>query len=64
MARADSLAQYLDDKNVGGFWKTMDKMNTCNTRKGIVINARPDNIASQQHFDRNSILVETIEPLC
>ena len=27
MARADSLARDLSDKNVDGFWKTMRKMN-------------------------------------
>ena len=31
MVRADSLAQYLSDQDVDGFWKTMHKMNNCNT---------------------------------
>ena len=31
MARADSLAQYLSDQDVDGFWKTMHKMTNCNT---------------------------------
>ena len=31
MARADTLAQDLSVKDVDGFWKTMNKMNSCNT---------------------------------
>ena len=31
MARADSLAQYLSDQDADGLWKTMHKMNNCNT---------------------------------
>ena len=56
MARADSLAQDLSDQNVDGFWKTMHKMNNCNTILANVINgvSGPDSIAShwKQHFDK------------
>ena len=31
MARADSLAQNLSDQDVGGFWKTIHKLNNCKT---------------------------------
>ena len=31
MARVDSLARDLSDKDVDGFWKTVRKMNNCNT---------------------------------
>ena len=37
MARADSLAQDLSDQDVDGFWKTMHKMNNCNTILANVI---------------------------
>ena len=56
MARADSLSQNLSDQDVDGFWKTMHKMNNCNT---ILANVKdgvsgPDSIAShwKQHFDK------------
>ena len=55
MAGADSLAQDLSDKNVDGFWKTMNKMKSCNTKLANVIDGvtGPDSIASywKQHFD-------------
>ena len=55
MARADSLAQNLSDQVVDGFWKTMHKMNNCNTILANVIDGvyGPDSIAShwKQHFD-------------
>ena len=56
MARADSLAQDLSDQDVDGFWKTMHKMNNCNTILANVIDgvSGPDSIAShwKQHFDK------------
>ena len=56
MARADSLARDLSDKDVDGFWKTMRKMNNCNTIHANVIDGvtGPENIAShwKQHFDK------------
>ena len=56
MARADSLAQNLSDKDVDGFWKTVHKMNNCNTILANVIDgvSGPDSIASywKQHFDK------------
>ena len=56
MARADSLAQDLSDQDVDGFWKTMYKMNNCNTILANVIDgvSGPDSIAShwKQHFDK------------
>ena len=56
MARADSLAQDLSDHDVDGFWKTMHKMNNCNTILANVIDgvSGPDSIAShwKQHFDK------------
>ena len=56
MARADALAQDLSDKDVDGFWKTMNKMNSCNTILANVIDGvtGPDSIASywKQHFDK------------
>ena len=56
MARADSLAQDFSDQDVDGFWKTMHKMNNCNTILANVIDgvSGPDSIAShsKQHFDK------------
>ena len=56
MARADSLAQDLSDQHVDGFWKTMHKMNNCNTILANVIDgvSGPDSIAShwKQHLDK------------
>ena len=56
MARADSLAEDLSDQDVDGFWKTMHKMNNCNTILANVIDgvSGPDSIAShwKQHFDK------------
>ena len=56
MARADSLAQNLSDQDVDGFWKTMHKMNNCNTILANVIDGVSglDSIAShwKQHFDK------------
>ena len=56
MARADALSQDLSDKDVDGFWKTMNKMNCCNTILANVIDGvtGPDSIASywKQHFDK------------
>ena len=56
IARADSLARDLSDKDVDGFWKTMRKMNICNTIHDNVIDGvtGPENIALhwKQHFDK------------
>ena len=56
MARADSLARDLSDKDVDSFWKTMRKMNNCNTIHANVIDGvtGPENIAShwKQYFDK------------
>ena len=59
MARADSLAQNLSDQDADGFWKTMHKMNNCNTILANVIDgvSGPDSIAQivyywKQHSDK------------
>ena len=60
-ARADALAQDLCDKDVDGFWKTMNKMNSCNTILANVIDGvtGPDSIASywKQYFDKLFMII-------
>ena len=56
MARAESLARDLSDKDVDGFWKTMCEMNNCNTIHANVTDGvtGSETIAShwKQHFDK------------
>ena len=56
MTRADSLAQDLSDQDVDGFWKTVHKMNNCNTILANAIDGVSglDSIASywKQHFEK------------
>ena len=55
MARADSLAQDLSDQDVDGFWKTMHKMNNCNTILANVI----DSVSGPDSIEKSTSMLRT-----